>query len=163
MAQTIKIGDLTTVLEKRIQTRLQNLSPKSPRIKEVLMRIGLMIETQAKINIRRQHLIDTGTLLNSIKYVLFQRGVTSGVEVGSFGVPYAAAHEFGFEGPVNVRSFTRNQTVAFGKRIPAKPVTVSAHTRFMRVRERPYLRPAVRKVQAEIADLIKGLVVRGPQ
>jgi hypothetical protein len=158
MAQIVKIGDLTTVLESRIQARLKNLSPKGPELREVLTRIGVLIETEAKLNIRRQHLIDTGSLWRSIKYKLFNQSGLSGVAVGSWGIPYAAAHEFGFQGSVSIRSHTRTQVVAFGRRIPAKPVTVSAHTRFMRIRERPYLRPAVKKRQSEIIDLIRGLL-----
>ena len=159
MAQTVTIGNFTSVLESRIATRLQNLSPKGPRIKEVMTRIGVMIERQAKINVRNKHIIDTGTLLNSIRYRLFQMGSVSGVTVGSYGVPYAAAHEFGFQGPVTVRSHTRVK--AFGR--PTKPYTVPQYTRFQRVAERPYLRPAVKSVQVEIVELIRGLMRKGGQ
>lgn len=156
MAEFVKIGDIGTVLERRITERLARISPKNPRINEVLTRIGILIETEAKLNIRRKRIIDTGTLLNSIRYRLEQRGSIAEVKVGSFGVPYAAAHEFGFSGPVAVRSFTRIQTTAFGRVMPeARPVTVSAHTRFMRVRARPYLRPALRKHQSRIVEMLR--------
>lgn len=157
MAKIVKIKNLSTILEQRIAARLSHLGPQDPKIKEALMRIGIMIETEAKYNIRRHHLIDTGTLLNSIKYLLFQKGKIAGVQVGSWGVPYAAAHEFGFSGPVSIPSHSRTQVTAFGRRIPARPVTVSAHTRFMRIREKPYLRPAVKKTQSKIMDIIRGV------
>jgi hypothetical protein len=77
--------------------------------------------------------------------------------VGSFGIPYAAAHEFGFNGPVSVRSHQRLIKQAFGKPIEPKLINVTAHQRMMRVRERPYLRPAVKSVRKDILDIIKGL------
>lgn len=163
MAKVVKIGDLATVLEQRIAARLSVFKSDDPRIPEVLTRIGAMVERQAKIHVRRQHLIDTGTLFNSIKYrLLAKSNNVSAVEVGSYGVPYAAAHEFGFDGIVNVRSFTRQQVTAFGRRIPAKPVTVAAHTRAMHVRKRPYLRPALTDTREKIIDLIRSLYRGAP-
>jgi hypothetical protein len=158
MATVVKIGSLATVLEQRIAARLAFLSPNDPKIAAVLTKIGIMVERQAKIHIRRNHLIDTGTLFNSVKYKLLgQQGGQSTVEIGSYGVPYAAAHEFGFSGLVGVRSFTRNQTTAFGRAIPAKPVTVAAHTRAMYVRKRPYLKPALADTREKIIDLVRSL------
>jgi len=151
MAKVVKIGSLGTILEQRIQARLSKLQPNDPRAVEVLTRIGMLIEGEAKLNVRRKHIIDTGSLLNSIRYRIMKRGPVSIVQIGSFGVPYAAAHEFGFDGPVTVRAHTR--VSAFGR--PTKPYTMPTHTRWHRVAKRPYLRPAVTKTREAVINLIQ--------
>ena len=147
------LGWFAAVLEKRIIDRMNRLSPKGTAA--VMIRIGAMIERQAKMNIRRQHIIDTGTLLNSVRYKLFQSGPVSGVTVGSYGVPYAAAHEFGFNEQVTVKTHTR--TKAFGR--ATKPYTVPQYTRFQRIEKRPYLSPAGRDSKSKIIELIRSLIV----
>lgn len=156
--KVVRMGDLATVLEQRIQARLANLAPQDPRMREVLTRIGILIETEAKLNIRRKHIIDTGTLFNSIRYQLRTNANRGEVVVGSFGVPYAAAHEFGFEGPVTVRSHTR--TVLFGRVVP--PYSVPSYTRWHSVRKRPYLRPALGKLKGRIIELVREYYRGGP-
>jgi len=59
-------------------------------------------------------------------------------------VPYAAVHEYGFSGTVQVSQHTRRQTHAFGREIAPQTVTVRAHSRQMNIPERPYLLPALR-------------------
>jgi hypothetical protein len=150
MAKVVKIGDLGSILEQRIQQRLLRLQPNDPRAVEVLTRIGMMIEGEAKLNIRRKRIIDTGTLLNSIRYRIIRQGSASVVQVGSFGVPYAAAHEFGFSGRVQVKSHSRSS--AFGK--PTRTYQVPSHSRWLHVRKRAYLKPAVEKKTTAILALL---------
>jgi phage gpG-like protein len=167
MAERVAYNNLGKILEARIQKRLARFNPKDPRIREALTRIGIKIENETKINIRRQRLVDTGSLLNSIRYQLYSRRNKSGVVVGSFGIPYASVHEFGFNGPVSVpasavRPHQRQINQAFGKPIDARSVQVGgyirgAHTRNMRVRARPYLGPAVKTVRNEIREIIRSL------
>jgi len=59
-------------------------------------------------------------------------------------VPYAAVHEYGFSGRVQVPQHTREQTHAFGREMAPQTVTVRAHSRQMNIPERPYLLPALR-------------------
>ena len=146
-AKIVKLSSFTGVLEARIAKLLKDSAVGGQRIKEALNRIGMMVETEAKINIRNKRIINTGALLNSIRYELFTEGKQAGVKIGSFGIPYAAVHEFGFEGHVSVKSFTRNQS------------RVSAHTRFMHIRARPYLKPALKKRQQDIMFLMKNMIL----
>jgi len=138
------------VLEKRILARLTKFEPGDPHLREALTRIGIMIERETKKNITKprepKNLVDTGALLNSIKFKVFKRGSITGVSVGSYAIPYAAVHEFGFSGSVNVASHKRGTS------------NVSAYNRMMNIRARPYLRPAVKSVRKEIIEIIKGLV-----
>lgn len=149
--------DLGSELERRIRAKIKRVDPDSPKMREALLRIGLLVETEAKLNIRRRGIVDTGRLLNSIRHELYRKRSAVGVRIGSFGVPYAAMHEFG--GP-----FTDKQRRAMfaalrdrGKlgptRKPGKGVIQG--NRFM---ARPYLRPAVRKHRKRIADIIRSLV-----
>lgn len=156
MAKAVPLTNLGAELERRIRIRIQKLQPDDPAAREALLRIGLLVEAQAKINIRREGIIDTGRLLNSIRHEFYRKGSIIGVKVGSFGVPYAALHEFG--GP-----FTDRQRKAMfaalrdrGKlgpvRQPGKGVVQG--DRFM---ARPYLRTAVATHKYRIIDIIRSL------
>ena len=83
-----------------------------------------------------------GTLKRSIQVGRIQ-GDT--IRVGT-GVKYAAVHEFGFSGPVQVRAHTR---LGF---------PVRAHTRQMRMPARPHRGPAMRDSSGPIAALFRGEV-----
>jgi phage gpG-like protein len=67
------------------------------------------------------------------------------VRVGT-NQPYAAVHEYGFHGRVNVRAHTR------------EGVPVRAHTRQMMMPERPHARPAMRDASEPIRLLFAGKV-----
>lgn len=84
-----------------------------------------------------------------------------GLAVGSFGIPYAAIHEFGFDGQVQVKAHQRKISKAFGRPLKkgAKIVDVRAHTARRRVRARPYIRPAVKTHQAKIMDILREAVM----
>lgn len=142
------LTNLTDVLVLRIQERIRSFEIGDPNLKEALLRIGLLIQNQAKLNIRSQRLIDTGRLFNSIRHELSQRGNTISMDVGSFGVPYAAVHEFGFNKTVGIRGHTRTnaQGTAFA---------VRGHTRRMNIPKRPYLVPAIKKNQSKIQDILR--------
>lgn len=60
-------------------------------------------------------------------------------------VPYAAVHEHGFTGQVNVRQHTR--ATKHGTQV------VSTHTRSMHIPARPFLEPALEDNRERIADL----------
>ena len=133
----------------------QRVSPDSTAVQVALTRAAFLITNQAKINIRQQRLIDTGRLLNSVRHEFFRTEEGQGVRVGSFGVSYAAIHEFGFQGSVRVRGHTRLMTKAFG-RVLQKPVVarVSPHVRQMRMPARPYLGPAFERHKDRVAEII---------
>jgi len=80
---------------------------------------------------------ETGLLRNTILYRLLP--ASGGVEWGS-NMPYAAIHQFGFDGPQKVAAFTRPVTVVFGKKL-RNPVQahVKSFTRHMRMPKRSFL------------------------
>lgn len=134
-------------LIERLRQRIAALSPDSPEMKTALTRIGTVLSSEAKLNIRRNRLIDTGRLVNSIHWKLFTGNDSVGVEVGSYGVPYARVHEFGFRGIVQVPQHRR--------RAPSGTVhSVRSHSRKANIQARPYLRPAIKKHRRFIVDLI---------
>lgn len=157
MAQRVDLPDLSAELDRRIRAKMAKLEGGSQQTREALLRIGLLVEAEAKLNIRRKGIIDTGRLFNSIRHELYRRGPNiTGVRIGSFGVPYAAMHEFG--GP-----FTSQQRRAMfaslrdrGKlgpvRQPGKGI-IRGNT----FTARPFLRPAVEKHKARIVDIIRSL------
>jgi phage gpG-like protein len=139
----------------RLTVKANAAGPDSPQLKAALTRIGATISAEATLNVRRRGLIDTGRLINSIKFELFVENNVQGVKVGSYNVPYAAIHEFGFQGSVSVRSYSRTLTQVFGKRVNPRIVDVRPHERFMRIPARSYLRPAVQKYNNMIIDVLR--------
>jgi phage gpG-like protein len=143
---------------QRINTRLSVVSSASDaERKEALFRVGLLVQNEAKLNIRRHRLIDTGRLINSIQFKLVDKTFGQSVLVGSFGVPYAKVHEYGFAGNVDVKNHTRTINQAFGKPIAPTQVEVRAHSRYQRIRARPYLRPALAKMRRQIMQIIRSI------
>lgn len=71
-------------------------------------------------------------------------------------VIYAAAHEYGFNGSVNVKAHLRNIKQAFGHKLKS-PVTVkvNAFTRQMRIPESSFLRSQLQEDQSFINQQIE--------
>jgi phage gpG-like protein len=150
----------TQNLIDRLARRLEGTLPGSDAQRAAGHRIGLLLTNLIRLNIRNQRLIDTGRLWNSVSYNI--RNDSEGrliVEAGSYGVPYAAIHEFGFAGSAQVRAHERVVTRVFGK-VLAAPVTqsVSAHTRKMNVPARPFVFPALESAESKIGSILRGLV-----
>jgi phage gpG-like protein len=137
----------TNDLIARIQETTKNLAPSSPRLNEALTRIGLYVTSVAKMNARKKGLIDTGRLINSIRYEFFKEGNTEGIQVGSFNVPYARVHEFGFRGVMNIPAHER------------LGYAVRAHTRRVNYRERAYIRPALATSRTFIIDTLRAALL----
>lgn len=148
---THNVGELVT----RIQLQTSRLAPSSPHLKEALMRIGLYVTSMAKVNVRQRGLIDTGRLINSMRYEFFKDGPIEGIQIGSFNVPYAAVHEFGYRGVMRLPTYQRRMSQAFGRPIEPRIVTIGSHTRNVNIRARPYLRPAVTVARTFIIDTLR--------
>lgn len=99
----------------------------------------------------------TGRLRASITHSVRIEGTKVVGRIGT-NVVYGRVHELGFKGPVQVKAHARNIRQAFGKPIPAKTVRVSAHTRQMNVRARPFLRPAIEDNIRPIARILANRV-----
>jgi len=151
----VKLSNLEATLQRRINRRIAQFNPGDARLKAALYRIGFMIEAETKLNIRRERLIDTGRLLNSIRFTIARDGSKTVLTAGSFGVPYAAIHEFG--GAIRIREHRRLQTFGFGRRLdPPVNATVRAHTRNMKAR--PYFRPAVKTIAPKVTGILRELL-----
>ncbi len=93
-----------------------------------------------------------GILVTAIHAVVRQRD--GDFTVGTVGipphVPYGRTHELGFTGNQRVKSHSRTISKAFGKPITTQTHTVRAHTRFMKLRKRPWLSLAYSRNKAKI-------------
>lgn len=151
-----KPGQFQSELERRLRAKISAYDPKDPRLKEGLLRIGFLLESQIKLNIRRKRIIDTGRLFNSIRHELYKRGSVVGVQAGSFGVPYAAIHEFGGTMTSRMRRamfWSLRQSGRLGRVRTSKGI-VQGNT-FM---ARPYVRPAVRTHRDRIINIIRDMI-----
>lgn len=88
------------------------------------------------------------------KYAALRESGAVGVRVGSFGVPYAAVHEFGYRGVVTVPTHQRMITSAFGRSIRPKSITVRQHPRRMNMPKRSYIGPALEQRRSQIMQII---------
>jgi phage gpG-like protein len=157
MAKRVGLNDLTPEIQARIDRMISKYSPSDPRMKEALIRIGSMLEGEIKLNIRRKKIIDTGSLFNSIKWQFTQ----GGIEVGSYGIPYAAIHEFGSKDvkAVQIRAMFASMDRAGkldGARVSKNVLDFSGPT--ITFRARPFIRPAVKKKKDRIVKIIQDLV-----
>jgi len=103
--------------------------------------------------------VRTGRLRRSIHPEWDFRQGYSGATVGT-NVEYAAIHEYGFSGSVQVKSFQREMTKAFGKPISPTQVTVRAHTRNINMPERSFLRSTLREMNSEIVEGLQKAVTK---
>jgi phage gpG-like protein len=119
----------------------------------------MLISGKAKLNIRRQKMIDTGRLYNSLRWEFKKEGSVSSISIGSFGVIYAAMNEFGGEISEKQR---RAMFAAMAKRRvtrpPKYPRVIESKSGKLYWRPRPYLTPAVLETQDEIVKIIASMV-----
>jgi hypothetical protein len=100
----------------------------------------------------------TGTLRRKINGRVIE---TANTITGQAGVKlaYAAAHEYGFDGTVNVRESLRTIKQAFGRSIAPVTFTVKAHSRRMHLPERSFLRSSLHELTPEIQNMIRAAVI----
>ncbi len=93
----------------------------------------------------------TGRLRRSVNFRETESETEIGGSVGT-NVEYAAAHEYGFQGTVNVRAHLRSITQAFGRPIEPKQITVSAHPMTMNIAEKSFLRSSLNDFREKIKN-----------
>lgn len=142
-----QIPDLLANIASLAKTRLSSSATtkfmKSTGARDAIS--GLGRNPQTGIGTLR---IDKGRLARSLtgtKENISDASVRNGLLTYIFGseVDYARVNEKGFSGNVNVSQHVRTITQAFGRDIAPRQVTVSAHSRNMRIPARPYLNPAL--------------------
>jgi hypothetical protein len=141
----------SSILVERVRRKLEIMATgNDTQMQAKLTRIGAILEARIKSGVLNQKLIDTGRLLNSIGYIVKQNSVT----VGSFGVPYASIHEFGYSGAMKVRAHDRKITQVVGRKIDLQTISIGAHNRNVNIKARPYFRPAI----SALVPLIKRIL-----
>jgi len=121
---------------------------------------SLLFNVKSKLNGEVLN-VRTARLRNSINYRLTGQGTGSVKGTVGTNVAYARAHEYGFQGVVSVKQHLRMQTMAFGKAISPRQVTVGAHQMTMNMPERSFLRSALAEMRPEILEQIKQAVEQG--
>jgi len=157
MISVALVGD-TALIE-----RLQALSPAlRAKLKQSVWALALMLEGYVKTSKLSGQVLAhrTGQLKSSIQSEVLDQGLAVyGIVYSAGNVKYARIHEFGYEGPEQVREHTR--TMLFGKTVA--PFTVPAFTRQMKMPERSFLRSALRDKAAQISQQMKAAVLEGVQ
>lgn len=100
--------------------------------------------------------VQTGRLRQSI--ATFQKISDHSGGIGT-NVEYAAAHEYGFMGEIQVPAHAQRARQMFGPRKSkgggGRIVQVRSYSRQMNLPERPYLRPALAESQTEIVEIFR--------
>jgi phage gpG-like protein len=151
------LTDFEKMITNNIQGRLKQLGIdqfSEKALANKARRIGAMLTLQTKKNIKGHSLIDTGRLINSIGTEIMSSRKGFVLKYGSFGVDYAAVHEFGSRKNVAIPTHTRQQTMVYGRRVNPFTVTVSAHTRKQNIEEKPFIRPSLAQKRKRIIKIL---------
>jgi phage gpG-like protein len=118
--------------------------------------IGLSMSAYVKINKLSGQALHrrTGNLSRSITSRTTESGGAINAIVGT-NASYARAHEFGAHETVNVPAYVRMQTMAWGRAIDPKQVTVRAHPMKQNIPEASFLRSTLRETKASSLGRIK--------
>lgn len=152
------------VNSSQVIERIQRITPNvRTALEEKVKRLTIQLQIHVVADKLQGQVLNvrTGRLQRSIgQAVVTSSDSVTGVV--STAVKYAAAHEYGFSGTVNVREHLRTITQAFGKELKS-PVTstVKAHTMKMNLPERSFLRSALNDMRADIVLGIQQAVSEG--
>jgi phage gpG-like protein len=104
--------------------------------------------------------VRTGALRRSIN--MRPQGIGTDTPLATVGtnMVYAAAHEFGFSGTVNVRAHMRTVKKAWGRSISPRAVQIGPMSRNMRLPARSFLRSALRELEPVIESTMRAEINR---
>lgn len=156
-----------TVDKESVASLLRKLKESIPKaesgVQKEIIRLALKMTGKVMGKLSGDVLkVRTGRLRRSIHPEWEFKSGYSGAIVGT-NVEYAATHEYGLKGTVQVKSFQREMTKAFGKPVAPKQVTVSAHSRIVNMPERSFLRSALREMEPEIIEGLRNAVKKEMQ
>jgi phage gpG-like protein len=102
--------------------------------------------------------VRSGSLKSSIDLQIDQdsEGISATVYSDS---KYAAAHEYGFAGTVDVKASLRRITAAFGRPISEKTINVRAYRHRMELPERSFMRSALENMDPAIRDEVEAALL----
>jgi phage gpG-like protein len=143
--------------EERVLARLRDMpAALNSGLVRVITKLGIDLQRKVQQDELTGQMLTarSGSLKSSIDLRIDQAAtaVTATVFTDS---PYAAAHEYGFAGTVNVRASLRRITEAFGRPISGKTISVRAHSRRMDLPERSFLRSALEDMAPAIRDEVE--------
>lgn len=147
----VEVSPNIQLITSRIQKRIERLQPTDKRQREILLRIGMKIVNDAKLNVRRKNIIDHGRLMNSIAAKLETRGGVTTLTVAPFGVQYAAIQEFG---AVRTRESMKAMFAKFN-RLGKQPRPRRPGFTNQRHLPRPFLGPAFNKNTRDVVALLR--------
>ena len=102
--------------------------------------------------------VRSGSLKSSIDLQIDQDSERISVTVYSDS-KYAAAHEYGFAGTVDVKASLRRIREAFGRQISEKTINVRAYRRGIELPERSFMRSALEDMDPAIRDEVEAALL----
>lgn len=144
-------------LGKTFRDSIQNVQSG---VQKEIMRLALKMTGKVMGKLSGEVLrVRTGRLRRSIHPEWDFKPGYAGATVGT-NVEYAAIHEYGFKGSVQVKSFQREMTMAFGKPIAPRSVLIKSHARNINMPERSFLRSTLTEMTAEIKESLPNAVMK---
>lgn len=121
-------------------------------------RIGMYLAGQMKINATKQRIVESSKTINSISYKIRSLLGKTVVEAGVYGVFYARFHEFGTinekgTNPNKILAAIMRKYKALGKL--GKPSKGIFDKKTGRLKERPFVRPAVEDNEKTIVQMLR--------
>lgn len=121
-------------------------------------RIGMFLAKEMKQNAINKDIKKSSITINSINYAVRALGGKTIVEAGVYGVPYARFHEYGTKNLKNTKphrilgAILKSYEILGGLNNPSKGVF---DKRTGRLRERPFVRPAVEQNHDTILRMLR--------
>jgi phage gpG-like protein len=140
---------MTILGEDQVVKVLANVGRSgASRMRTTMETIGTVMEAYVKINKLSGQALHrrTGNLSRSITHRTGESGGAINAIVGT-NASYARAHEYGAHGVVNVPAYVRMQTMAFGRPMDPRQVTVRAHPMKQNIPEASFLRSTLRETK----------------
>jgi len=137
---------------------IQSTNLLSSQMIERLRKVVAKLAVELVAKVKSEKLSDqvlhvrTGRLRRSITFRLNNSMPNTATATVGTNVSYARIHEYGFKGPVNVRTYMR-------KAANGGEVVVKAHVRNVNMPERSFLRSALGEMKGEIMQRMNDAIV----
>lgn len=152
---------MKVIIRQNLGEMIKDLEESGDNVSKLLpktiFRALTLIEAQIKQNIRSTFNIGTGGLINSIQKEMSVDGGTVTGSVGSEGVPYAAAQEFGAIIPARFVAPRNKLALKWGS--GSQVFFSKGHTiPSFELPARPYIQPAIDKLVPIITENISKMI-----
>lgn len=161
MVPAVTLLNVTLVGQKELIAKLSAMSAKvGDELFKTVTSLALYMENYVKSNKLAGQVLNhiSGRLQSSIHSRVARAAASViGSVFSAAPMPYAAIHEFGFNGSENVRQHMRS--VLFGREV--EPFSVGPFTRTMHMPERSFMRSSLADNRQKIVDEMTAAVMRG--